>query len=148
LAVSAVQGAMAQASVLRWFARGWNVGYSAWSGGAASTASVWNVGWAGLCRVRCWVLRVRECLRVWAGLVVGAPWGCLVAGDGSLFENCRVDASICGQVVKGARWMPWHQEPMKDVGGRDRPRGAVNRAVIRGCPNGGTRQSSWAVTRT
>src|ERR1700741_1203330 len=62
-----------------------------------------------------------------------------------LFENCIVDASICGQVFKGARWMPWHQEPMKDVGGRDRPRGAVNRAVIRGCPNGETRQSSWAV---
>ena len=70
----------------------------------------------------------------------------LGVGDGSLLENCIVDASICGQVFKGARWMPWHQEPMKDVGGRDRPRGAVNRAVIRGCPNGETRQSSWAVT--
>ena len=70
-----------------------------------------------------------------------------VVGDGSLFENCIVDASICGQVFKGARWMPWHQEPMKDVGGHDRPRGAVNRALIRGCPNGETRQSSWAVTR-
>ena len=67
-------------------------------------------------------------------------------GDGWLFENCIVNASICGQVFKGARWMPWHQEPMKDVGGRDRPRGAVNQAVIRGCPNGETRQPSWAVT--
>jgi hypothetical protein len=55
---------------------------------------------------------------------------------------------LCGQVVKGARWMPWHQEPMKDVGDRDSPRGAVNRAVIRGCPNGETRQQSCAVTRT
>jgi hypothetical protein len=54
----------------------------------------------------------------------------------------------CGEVVKGARWMPWHQEPMKDVGGRDRPRGAVNRAVIRGCPNGVTRPSLWVVART
>ena len=71
----------------------------------------------------------------------------VVTGGWSLFENCTVDASICGQVFKGARWMPWHQEPMKDVGGRDRPRGAVNRALIRGCPNGETRQSSWAVTR-
>jgi hypothetical protein len=69
-------------------------------------------------------------------------------GDWLLFENCTVDASICGQVFKGTRWMPWHQEPMKDVGGRDRPRGVVNRAVIRGCPNGETRQSSWAVTCT
>ena len=63
-----------------------------------------------------------------------------------LFENCIVDASICGQVFKGARWMPWHQEPMKDVGGHDSPRGVVNQALIRGCPNGETRQSSWAVT--
>jgi hypothetical protein len=76
------------------------------------------------------------------GVVVFAALEC------SLFENCIVDASICGQVFKGARWMPWHQEPMKDVGGHDRPRGAVNRALIRGCPNGETRQSSWAVTHT
>ena len=71
-----------------------------------------------------------------------------VMGGWSLFENCTVDASICGQVFKGARWMPWHQEPMKDVGGHDRPRGVVNQALIRGCPNGETRQSSWAVTHT
>ena len=53
------------------------------------------------------------------------------------FENYTVDASIfVAQVFKGARWMPWHQEPMKDVGGRDSPRGVVNLAVIRGFPNG------------
>ena len=71
-----------------------------------------------------------------------------VTGDWSLFENCTVDASICGQVFKGARWMPWHQEPMKDVGGHDSPRGVVNQTLIRGFPNGETRQSSWAVTHT
>ncbi|WP_206731309.1 hypothetical protein [Streptomyces sp. C] len=49
-----------------------------------------------------------------------------VMGGWSLLENYTVDASICGQVFKGARWMPWHQEPMKDVRGRDRPRGAAN----------------------
>ena len=80
------------------------------------------------------------------GFVDGAS--VLDASYGSLLENCIVDASICGQVFKGARWMPWHQEPMKDARGRDRPRGAVNRALIRGCPNGETRQSSWAVTHT
>jgi hypothetical protein len=98
-----------------------------------------------VCRARCWVsegmnfLQCRpQCTRaVWLG----------VMGGWSLFENCTVDASICGQVFKGARWMPWHQEPMKDVGGHDRPRGVVNQALIRGCPNGETRQSSWAVTR-
>ena len=31
--------------------------------------------------------------------------------------------------------MPWHAEPMKDVLGRDRPRGVVKGALIRGCPN-------------
>src|SRR3712207_7599919 len=48
---------------------------------------------------------------------------------------------VCGQVFKGTRWMPWHQEPMKDVGACDKPRGAGNRAVIRGCPNGETQSS-------
>ena len=48
--------------------------------------------------------------------------------------------------VKGTRWMSGHQEPMKDVGGRDRPRGAVNRAVIRGCPNGETQHPLCGVT--
>ena len=83
--------------------------------------------------------------------IFGAGPSALVREDGvmggwSLFENCTVDASICGQVFKGARWMPWHQEPMKDVGGHDSPRGVVNQALIRGFPNGETRQSSWAVT--
>jgi hypothetical protein len=88
----------------------------------------------------------------------GAGWGggfggCVVGGVvvGCVFvENCTVDASIfcdlCGQVAEGARWMPWHQEPMKDVGGRDRPGGVVNRAVIPGCPNGGTQHQSCGVT--
>ena len=31
-----------------------------------------------------------------------------VMGGWSLLENWTVDASICGQVFKGARWMPWH----------------------------------------
>jgi hypothetical protein len=66
-----------------------------------------------------------------------------------VFENCTVDASIfVVQVFKGIRWMPWHQEPMKDVGGCDKPRGAANQAEIRGCPNGETRPQSCGVTRT
>jgi len=34
--------------------------------------------------------------------------------------------------------MPWRQAPMKDVDHCDKPRGAVNRRYIRGCPNGET----------
>lgn len=70
-----------------------------------------------------------------------------------LCENCIVDVSIfiflCVVffvACKGAWWMPWHAEPMKDVEGRDRPRGVVNRALIRGCPNGETWPVSLLVT--
>lgn len=49
-----------------------------------------------------------------------------------------VGFGVCGLVFKGARWMPWHQEPKKDVGICDKPGGVDNRAVIPGCPNGET----------
>lgn len=45
---------------------------------------------------------------------------------------------LCGQVFKSTRWMPWHQEPKKDVGICDKPGGVDNRTVIPGCPNGET----------
>ena len=93
--------------------------------------------------------------------------GLSVGGVGLLVENCIVDESIlkirsnfkkswfqtllfdamvfsicflifCGQVFKGTRWMPWHQEPMKDAVICDKPRGADKRASIRGSPNGET----------
>ena len=98
-----------------------------------------------MCRARCWV---SEGTAVWLPSDAGPSelrFGGWVMGGWSLFENCTVDASICGQVFKGARWMPWHQEPMKDVGGHDSPRGAVNQsfdpgvsewgnpAVVMGC---------------
>ena len=64
------------------------------------------------------------------------------------FENYTVDASIfVAQVYKGTRWMPWHQEPKKDVGICDKPRGVDNQTVIRGFPNGETRLEASPVTR-
>jgi hypothetical protein len=98
-----------------------------------------------------------------AGVVAGVRGGGCGVGVWLCVECCIVDASIferlvwrvpcccgvgvvrvfvCGQVCKGTWWMSGHQEPMKDVGGRDSPRGVVNRAVIRGCPNGVTRRVS------
>ena len=77
----------------------------------------WVVPASGVC---CWSFR---------GLVV-----CAGAG-GACWSVCSV---IMWQVFKGARWMPWHQEPMKDAVICDKPRGADKRAVIRGSPNGGT----------
>lgn len=55
---------------------------------------------------------------------------------------------LCGQVYKGTGWMPWHQEPKKDVVACDKPRGVGKRTVIRGCPNGETPPQSCAVTLT
>ena len=45
---------------------------------------------------------------------------------------------FCCLVIMGIRWMPWHQELMKDVAACDMPRGVGERALIRGFPNGGT----------
>jgi hypothetical protein len=42
------------------------------------------------------------------------------------------------QEIKGTRWMPWRQEPMKDVGGCDKPGGDADQSLIPGCPNGET----------
>jgi hypothetical protein len=39
------------------------------------------------------------------------------------------------QENKGTRWMPWRQEPMKDVGGCDKPGGGADRPLIPGSPN-------------
>ena len=49
-------------------------------------------------------------------------------------------------VFLGVRWMPWYQGPMKGVVDCDIPRGVVERALIRGCLNGGTRLVLWPVT--
>ena len=46
--------------------------------------------------------------------------------------------ALDNQVKKGVWWMPRLQEATKDVGGCDKPRGAVNQAMIRGSLNGET----------
>jgi len=40
--------------------------------------------------------------------------------------------------MKGTRWMPWRQEPMKDVGGCEKPGGGADQPLIPGSPNGET----------
>ena len=52
------------------------------------------------------------------------------------------------EVCKGTGWMPWHQEPKKDVVACDMPRGVGKRTVIRGSPNGETPHQSCGATRT
>ena len=75
--------------------------------------------------------------------------GARSVGGRPYLENYTVDASIfVAQVYKGTRWMPWHQEPKKDVGICDKPRGVDNQTVIRGFPNGETRLEASPVTLT
>ena len=114
------------------------------------------------CLARCWVLRARaffarlfsaglagwsyrySFLSVFLG---GGGWRRREVGFRPYFENYTVDASIfVSQVFKGARWMPWYQEPKKDVGICDKPRGVDNQTVIRGFPNGETRLEASPVT--
>jgi hypothetical protein len=65
----------------------------------------------------------------------------------SFLENCIASTSIFEfQATKSQRWMPWHMAPMKDVCGCEKPRGAADRALIRGCLNGETHQPSWVGT--
>ncbi len=60
----------------------------------------------------------------------------------SLEIVCLVDliSVFYGQATKGVRWMPRQREAMKDAVNCEKPRGAVKQALIRGCPNGETRQ--------
>ena len=50
-------------------------------------------------------------------------------------ESLRITEN---KATKGVRWMPWRQAPKKDVEHCEKPRGAVCRRYIRGCPNGET----------
>ncbi len=74
-------------------------------------------------------------------LLFGGWW--LVGFFVDLFLLCLC---VWRQAMKGVWWMPWHQEPMKDVGACDKPWGVGNQAVIRGCPNGETQLESCPVT--
>ena len=155
---------------------GWNIDYLtlAWCGcceyrspALVGVVTVERMSCLGGCLTRCWVLRVHASEasrpRAWPACagwvwVVGLAWsrthGTGFCGRGRVVgcrpyvENYTVDASIfVAQVFKGARWMPWHQEPKKDVGICDKPRGVDNQTVIRGFPNGGTPHHSCGVTR-
>jgi hypothetical protein len=126
-------------------------------------------GVGGAVLARCWVLRERTvCVPLgapcwlrgvrgpssrwnrfgwcWWPVGVGAGVGEGVARSLRTAQWTRASLNLCSQVFKGTRWMPWHQEPMKDVGTCDKPRGVGNRTVIRGFPNGETRLDSSPVT--
>ena len=41
-------------------------------------------------------------------------------------DGCEL-SKFCGQATKGAWWMPWQKQAMKDVASCDKPRGAASR---------------------
>ena len=85
---------------------------------------------------------VSRALGLWCGCGGrGGPVACCCCCCG----GGLVGRVFCCVVLWGIRWMPWHQELMKDVAACDMPRGVGERALIRGCPNGGTRPGlCWA----
>ena len=91
-----------------------------------------------LCCLRASPLLVLSCVR--RGVCGGA-----CGPRGRRFVVVVVGVFLLCVVLWGIRWMPWHQELMKDVAACDMPRGVGERALIRGCPNGGTRPGlCWA----
>lgn len=62
----------------------------------------------------------------------------LTRTEATTYPPRRRGKDNCGQVTKGAWWMPWCQESMKDAVGCDKPGVAVKQALIPGFPNGET----------
>jgi hypothetical protein len=76
----------------------------------------------------------RPCLLGDGRSLQGGPPAC-VHLENSIATTQRV---LTDQENKSTRWMPWRQEPMKDVGGCDKPGGDADQSLIPGFPNGET----------
>ena len=116
--------------------------------GPEGTATWWVLPWSGPSvrsnrRLGC------QCFRVLVSWWVGAGLPQVAGGCLRTAQWTRASLNdLCGQVFKCTGWMPWHQEPKKDVVACDKPRGVGKRTVIRGFPNGETPHESCRVTRT
>ena len=63
------------------------------------------------------------------------PYAGACPGSGAVEFVFVTAVDKCGQATKGAGWMSWHREAMKDVVACDKPREAGKQALIRGFPN-------------
>ena len=74
------------------------------------------------------------CPRSWPGggflLGVGCVWWVVCDLYSGCEHICSVLFFVFCLVLLGIRWMPWHQELMKDVAACDMPRGAGERALL------------------
>ena len=122
--------------------RSWVVGVGACFGLGIKrfSAAVCGGGKRAHCRVhvqhRVSVRRLEGggCLRSQLEGVVRLGVGCVWWVVCDLYSGCEHICSVlffvfC-LVLLGIRWMPWHQELMKDVAACDMPRGAGERALL------------------
>lgn len=63
-------------------------------------------------------------------LVLGCVWWVVCDLYSGCEHICSVLFFVFCLVLLGIRWMPWHQELMKDVAACDMPRGAGERALL------------------
>ena len=63
-------------------------------------------------------------------LGVGCVWWVVCDLYSGCEHICSVLFFVFCLVLLGIRWMPWHQELMKDVAACDMPRGAGERALL------------------
>ena len=61
---------------------------------------------------------------------VGCVWWVVCDLYSGCEHICSVLFFVFCLVLLGIRWMPWHQELMKDVAACDMPRGAGERALL------------------
>ena len=120
---------------------GWWVWVRFWVGYKAFLCCCLVVGgFQAHCRVHVQHRVSVRCL-CWWWLPAQPAWGCCFLGVGcvwwvvcDLYSGCEHICSVlffvfC-LVLLGIRWMPWHQELMKDVAACDMPRGAGERALL------------------
>ena len=79
----------------------------------------------------CWVVVAHTAsLKRVVRLGVGCVWWVVCDLYSGCEHICSVLFFVFCLVLLGIRWMPWHQELMKDVAACDMPRGAGERALL------------------
>ena len=79
---------------------------------------------------RLWVVVARTAGLKTCSLGVGCVWWVVCDLYSGCEHICSVLFFVFCLVLLGIRWMPWHQELMKDVAACDMPRGAGERALL------------------